>query len=138
MIKILCDRCGAEIKPGKIGYVALNFREMPRGDFVADNMFENFHFCSACMDGIADYISNPGKNEKSETPTKEEPAKAATSEPDKAVKPRRRIDYGKIMALHNAGWNNAKIADEMGMTKAAVSTALSTYRKKMEKGESHE
>lgn len=23
MIKILCDRCGAEIEPGKIGYVAL-------------------------------------------------------------------------------------------------------------------
>ena len=26
------------------------------------------------------------------------------------------IDYGKIKALHNAGWGRAKIADEMRMT----------------------
>lgn len=26
------------------------------------------------------------------------------------------IDFGKILALHNAGWNSAKIADEMRMT----------------------
>lgn len=26
------------------------------------------------------------------------------------------IDFGKILALHNAGWSSAKIADEMRMT----------------------
>lgn len=51
------------------------------------------------------------------------------------MKKRRRIDYGKIMALHDAGWNNAKIADEMGMSKASVATAISVHKKKMEKGE---
>ena len=135
MIKILCDRCGAEIKPGKIGYVALNFRETVGGEFAAANMFESFHFCSACMEGIADYITNPPKNEKAEVATKEEPAKAAMPEPGKAAKPRRRIDYGKIMALHNNGWSNAKIADEMRMTPGAVATAISTYKKKTKKGE---
>ncbi len=138
MIKIICDRCGAEIKPGKIGYVALNFRETVGGGFAAANMFEDFHFCSACMEKIADFITNPAKNEKAEMATKEEPAKAVTPEPDKAANPRRRIDYGKIMALHNAGWSNAKIADEMGMTPGAVSTALSTYRKKMREGKINE
>lgn len=45
-------------------------------------------------------------------------------------KKRKRIDYGKIMALRNAGWSNEKIADEMHMTKASVATAISTYKKK--------
>lgn len=26
------------------------------------------------------------------------------------------VDYNKIIALHNAGWDTAKIADEMRMT----------------------
>lgn len=135
MIKILCDRCGAEIKPGKIGYVALNFRESLGGEFAAANMFENFHFCSTCMEGIADYITNPPKNEKAEETTKEKPEKAVAPAPDKATKPRRRIDYGGIMALHNAGWSNAEIADEKRMTPGAVATAISTYKKKIKKGE---
>ena len=49
---------------------------------------------------------------------------------EKEKKKRRRIDYGKIMALRNAGWSNEKIADEMRMTKASVATAVSTYKKK--------
>ena len=48
----------------------------------------------------------------------------------KEKKKRRRIDYGKIMALRNAGWSNGEIADEMCMTKEAVATAVSTYKKK--------
>lgn len=49
---------------------------------------------------------------------------------------RKRIDYGKIMALRNAGWSNEKIADEMHMTKASVATAISTYKKKCSGGNS--
>ena len=41
----------------------------------------------------------------------------------------KRIDYGKIAALRNAGWNNSKIADEMHMTKGAVAQAVSKCRK---------
>lgn len=44
---------------------------------------------------------------------------------------RQKIDYGKIMALHNAGWNNAKIADEMDMTKESVAVAICNYKKKL-------
>ena len=52
----------------------------------------------------------------------------------KKKKKRNRIDYGKIMALRNAGWSNEKIADEMRMTKASVATAISTYKKKCSVG----
>lgn len=34
------------------------------------------------------------------------------------------VDFGKIIALHNAGWSNAKIADEMKMTEDEYSNAL--------------
>lgn len=56
-------------------------------------------------------------------------AKAESKPEEKPV--RRKIDYGKIMALHNAGWNNAKIADEMDMTKESVAVAICNYRKRL-------
>lgn len=34
------------------------------------------------------------------------------------------IDRGKVFALHNAGWANNKIADEMGCSNASVSNIL--------------
>ena len=54
----------------------------------------------------------------------------------KEKKTRKKIDYGKIMALRKAGWSNEKIADEMHMTKASVATAISTYKKKCSGGNS--
>ena len=53
----------------------------------------------------------------------------------KKKKTRKKIDYGKIMALRKAGWSNEKIADEMHMTKASVATAISTYKKKCSGGD---
>lgn len=34
------------------------------------------------------------------------------------------VDFGKILALHNAGWSGAKIADEMRMTEDEYDDAL--------------
>ena len=42
---------------------------------------------------------------------------------------RKKLDWGKIKALHDAGWSHAKIADEMGCTVATVDTGLSKMRK---------
>lgn len=63
--------------------------------------------------------------EKAEEPAKAEPLK----------KPRRKIDIGKIMALREAGWTYLKIADEMGMTSAAVAQAVYMYKRKHERNE---
>ncbi|MCM1090565.1 MAG: hypothetical protein NC092_04580 [Butyrivibrio sp.] len=51
---------------------------------------------------------------------------------DEIEKPRKRnpIDYGKIAALRNAGWGNKEIADEMGMTRKDVATAICKCRKR--------
>lgn len=34
------------------------------------------------------------------------------------------VDYGKIIALHNAGWSITKIADEMRMTDEEYCSAI--------------
>lgn len=52
MIKVVCDRCGNEIKDGNIGYIAINWRDMPNGDLLYDNPHEDKHFCAACMKEI--------------------------------------------------------------------------------------
>lgn len=37
---------------------------------------------------------------------------------------RKKIDRGKVMALHRAGWSNKKIADEMACSEASISIIL--------------
>lgn len=125
MIKILCDRCSAEIKGCNIGYIAINWRDMPNGDLLYDNPHEDKHFCGSCMKEIEEFITK--KQAESVPICQEQPSE---QEQPKETPPRKRIDYGKLMALRNAGWPNAKIADEMGMSKGAVSVAISTYKKK--------
>lgn len=40
---------------------------------------------------------------------------------DKPDKRRRvKLDTGKVMSLHNAGWSNRKIADEMGCSEGTI------------------
>lgn len=44
------------------------------------------------------------------------------------------VDYGKIMALHEAGWFQKKIAEEMGVSQNAICVALKRYKEKLEDG----
>ena len=46
-----------------------------------------------------------------------------------------KVDVGKILALHNAGWNYAKIADEMRLTVKQVGNYIYRYKNKEIKGE---
>lgn len=54
--------------------------------------------------------------------------------PQKKEKKRKVLDWGKIQALHKAGWSHAKIADEMGCTVSTVATGLSKLRKEAGNG----
>jgi hypothetical protein len=56
-----------------------------------------------------------GKGEKTAPPTK------------------KTIDRGKVKALHEAGWSNAKIADEMKCSTWSVSMILKELREQEEK-----
>ena len=78
-------------------------------------------FLSEYLDGLIFFADEPGQKEQQEE-QKTEPAKA--EEPvDKKKRTRvdrTPVDKGKILALHNAGWEVKKIADEMGCSAATV------------------
>lgn len=53
----------------------------------------------------------------------EEEKQSPPAEPEKKSS-RKKIDRGKVLALHRAGWSNKKIADEMACSEASVSMIL--------------
>lgn len=155
MIRIMCNRCGVDMTDDKaFGEITIKAHESP--DF--DTSFrwiigesEGEHYCEKCMEEITEFIRDPGQFAKAllapvgaaEPPDDKIPSDAQEGsgrENQRAQgatekKARKKIDYGKVMALKRAGWDNAKIADEMGMTKASVATAISTYKKKLAGGD---
>lgn len=62
------------------------------------------------LDGCI-FLAEDQAPEADQEPEKKKPEPGSTP-PTKPGKGRK-IDVGKIMALHNAGWSNVKIADEM-------------------------
>lgn len=144
MIKILCDRCNREIQEHgeNIGYISLGININPLQGIKENEIsiqgaeFGDWHFCPGCMNEIKEFIKNRPNftlTEQSIESVSKEPE--TVSEPKKAEqKGRKRIDIGKIVALKNAGWSVAKIADEMGMQPQSVSNALYQYKKKQSEG----
>lgn len=136
MIKIQCNRCGKEIDARQeVGYIHFGclkpFEGMPLAN--DDNIYERNHYCEDCMAEIWEFMQHKQENVPKKIETVNEPLEEPRQE-QKAEEPkkRQRIDIGKIMALKNAGWSVAKIADEMGMQPQAVSNAIYQQKKRME------
>lgn len=51
------------------------------------------------------------------------------------AKKRKLLDRGKIMALHNAGWSNKAIAEEVHSTVSTIATIISKIKRGEENGE---
>jgi hypothetical protein len=103
--------------------------------------YEHCDFCESCMKAISDFIEGAVIEEEAppeveivvnESPAAEEDGEAPQKaegppEPKKAKKnpPKAKgIDKSKIKALHDAGWNASKIADEMGVSSQAINYHL--------------
>ena len=54
----------------------------------------------------------------------------APNKPESGGGSRKKLDWGKIAALHNAGWTNAAIAEEMNASESTIVTGLSKLRRK--------
>ena len=125
MIKIICDRCGEEIPDaGYYGYIALHYREQYDCDSVyGENEFEKWHLCRDCMNEIREFIKFRPAQEKIPVPAAEQP-KAGKVNLDNfeavPVRRRRKVDYGKILALADAGWPVKKIASEMNVSEPTI------------------
>ena len=100
---IECDRCHKRIeKPDRIGYVALNWRDLKTDALTGENPTEDLDFCDECMDEITAFISR-------------KPAADEIAAPQK-----KRVDVGKIRALSKAGWSVKNIAEEVGCSEQTV------------------
>lgn len=143
MIKIICDRCSREIGDSNVGYIATNWRSMEDGSLLGDNPHEAKHFCMDCMKEIEEFVVKKPesviKTSENVTETGESVSKKAKSvsiceeqapEQEEPKGKRRRLDVGKIMALHNAGWKNKDIAIEMNMDSQAVANVIYQRKKK--------
>lgn len=143
MIKIICDRCGSEIKEGNIGYIATNWRSMADGSLLGDNPHEEKHFCSYCMKEIEEFVIKTPENVIKTSESVSEPPESVSkgdksisvceehsAEQEESKGKRRQIDVGKIMALKNAGWKNKDIADEMHMEPQTVANVIYQQKKK--------
>lgn len=78
---------------------------------------------------VPETVSNPEqKMSFAEMLGEEPPVPAITSPPNaeeqKATGKRKKIDRGKVWALHNAGWKNKEIAEEVGCSEWSICQIL--------------
>lgn len=72
-------------------------------------------------------LEKPVIDEPDSLPFVDEPEKEPMEEPMEKIEPKNpkpekpKIDRGKVMALHKAGWTNAKIAEEIGCATSTIS-----------------
>ena len=73
-------------------------------------------------------MPEPKQESESEPKQDQEPQDSVSEE----TQNRRRVDVGKIKALHNAGWTNKAIADEMGINPMTVGKYVKQFSESVE------
>lgn len=120
-----CDRCGCQLEDSGTKIVPHYF------DFITEDLtvpinkdMENRHYCIDCTMEALEFLEPKKKPEKK-------------LEENVQKKP---LDFGKVMALHNAGWDNAKIADELGVRERQVYMCIyyQENKKSLTQEENHE
>lgn len=87
------------------------------------------------LEGCLFFRREPAMEVELAGPAETEPAQPDPSPAGKKRGPKKALDVGKLVALHNAGWPAAKIADELGISTRTVYAHLQKFR---EEGEGHE
>lgn len=111
-ITYFCDRCGKEIQDF-VRIVYLVTEPVAEGE---DGSLRGPELCKPCSNEVLNMtewmVQNPKVHFDNGRPTGKLPGR----EP----KNRKEIDHGKLGALAAAGWTQAKIADELGISIATV------------------
>lgn len=80
------------------------------------------HMLEGCMFFRREPAMEAGQIEPAGRTIEFGPAEPGNAQPDSppGKKAKKTVDVGKLIALHNAGWSVAKIADELGVSTRAV------------------
>ena len=120
----ICDRCRQPIADAGASIVPVFFdpdsgRQMEGKTRLE---MEDLHFCVECVCRIMENVISLCAQE----------SKTA----HKAERPKRNeIDIGKVMALHNAGWDNKKIAEEMRVDEKKIYHCIYYQKNKIHQAE---
>lgn len=143
---ITCDKCLKNILESE------RFQYIGKVKDPAGDLHESkYDFCPICYDIVTKFMTSSEENVEVIPPSAEQlnallrPSDGSDDEIDshdddseleddypeataESSSRRSRIDIGKMIALHNAGWRNKDIAEEMGMTPLAVSQTFYRVR----------
>lgn len=103
----ICDLCGKQTE----AWMAIQVEEPDGAETQRD-------ICPECVKKIA-----------AQLPKEEKPKKAPAK---KTAPARQKVDRGKVIALAKAGWNIAKIADEMACSEQTVRNIFKAAREEAE------
>ncbi len=130
-ISYICNRCGKEIRTEGARILPHFF------DFATDGTLgeveipdNDVHFCMGCMKKVMEEILKlPEAGDGGDT-------EEGRDGKEKKTRPKKekRLDAGKVMALHRAGWSNEQIAGEMGATERQVYQCIRYQNKKNNPG----
>lgn len=134
MVKVICDKCGAEIQqdPLRLNMFGVDIATGEILEPKTTMQQRERDYCELCAKAILNFAEKILIVEH--TPIKSKKTEVKEPEKDQS-KPKKKLDIGKIMALKKAGWSATDIADELGTTPQSIYSTVHNYKKKVEEVE---
>jgi len=132
-----CDRCGAEIEKTKSKFrVQIEDKMCLAEDEVIEDLCDHCRNELCRFLSMADYYWDTHDPSGGDLPAEDQARQQEKNDKEKKKgTPRRTVDYGKLLALRNAGWSLKKIAEEVHMTESGVSLAIRKAKEEKLKNE---
>lgn len=127
-----CDLCGKEITGSIFSPIWGELKPDGDGNYERDGDIINADVCGDCKDEAGQMIFKLFQATEKVTEFDENSEKSDEKPPKNDKKGKKRkstgakvaLDDGKIMALHRAGWSQAKIAEELGVSAATINRRI--------------
>lgn len=128
---IICDRCGEKIDGQRnAGIIRMTWHDAETWEVISEGAERDY--CPSCFAALKTVIETPAKKMAPTTCVAPEPVEVWKDEKPEVAEPetpedkpkRKKIDKGKVLALHKAGWSNADIAKEIGCHPSSISQII--------------